>query len=122
VAVDGCGGKEVGNGGVDVSMPVVDCSNGMCQVPAGTFQMGSTSGLLKEQPVHAVTLAAYEMDEFEVTVSQYAACVTAGGCTAADTGWGCDQGVANRDKHPINSISSEHSSFRSAWWMASTFS
>ncbi len=83
------------------------CSNGMCAIPAGTFQMGSTNGESDEEPVHAVTLAAFELDEFEVTVSQYAACVTAGGCTAAGGGSVssyCNAGVSGRDNHPINCV------------------
>jgi formylglycine-generating enzyme required for sulfatase activity len=78
------------------------CVAGMCAIPAGTFQMGSTNGESDEQPVHAVTLAAYELDEFEVTVSQYAACVGAGGCTAANTGGACNAGRSGRANHPIN--------------------
>jgi formylglycine-generating enzyme required for sulfatase activity len=84
--------------------PVGSCPNGMCPIPAGTFQMGSTNGVPDEQPVHAVTLAAYELDEFEVTVSQYAACVTAGGCTAAGTDTYCNAGVSGWDNHPINCV------------------
>ncbi len=47
--------------------------------------MGSVTGESDERPVHPVTEAAFKMDEFEVTVGQYAECVTAGDCTAADT-------------------------------------
>lgn len=35
--------------------------------------MGSDSGEIDEQPVHAVTLHAYHIDRFEVTNAQYVA-------------------------------------------------
>lgn len=91
------------------------CAAGMCAIPAGTFQMGSLNGESDEKPVHAVTLAAYELDEFEVTVSQYAACVTAGGCTAAATGGACNAGVSGRDNHPINCVDWNQATTYCAW-------
>jgi formylglycine-generating enzyme required for sulfatase activity len=106
------GGSASGAGDSPVA---TGCSNGMCAIPAGTFQMGSLNGRLNEQPVHAVTLAAFELDEFEVTVSQYAACVTAGGCTAADTGWSCNAGVSGRDNHPINCVDWNQATTYCAW-------
>ncbi len=98
--------------------PVGSCPNGMCLIPAGTFQMGSTNGASDEQPVHAVTLAAFELDEFEVTVSQYAACVTAGGCTAAGgsaVSSYCNAGVSGRDNHPINCVDWNQATTYCAW-------
>jgi formylglycine-generating enzyme required for sulfatase activity len=61
------------------------CPAGMVPVPAGTFQMGSPEGEggPDEQPRHDVTLSAYCIDQTEVTVAAYAACVAAGGCSAA---------------------------------------
>jgi formylglycine-generating enzyme required for sulfatase activity len=43
----------------------------MMLVPAGDFTMGSKEGV-DEQPVHRVSLDAYYMDKYEVTVGQYA--------------------------------------------------
>jgi formylglycine-generating enzyme required for sulfatase activity len=91
------------------------CVAGMCAIPAGTFQMGAMNGLLNEQPVHAVTLAAFELDEFEVTVSQYAACVAAGGCTATGTFSYCNAGISGRDNHPINCVDWEQATAYCAW-------
>jgi formylglycine-generating enzyme required for sulfatase activity len=51
----------------------------MVRVEAGPFQMGSESGG-DEGPVHTVILAEFEIDRYEVTNAQYAACVDAGGC------------------------------------------
>ena len=43
----------------------------MVLIPAGTFQMGSTTGDSDEQPVHTVTLNAFYMDQYEVTNARY---------------------------------------------------
>ncbi len=43
----------------------------MVLVPAGPFTMGSDEGLPNERPVHAVTLDAYYIDQYEVTLSLY---------------------------------------------------
>lgn len=53
---------------------------GMVLVPAGTFNMGSTV-FGDTQPAHAVTLAAFFIDQFEVANAQYAQCVAASACT-----------------------------------------
>ena len=53
----------------------------MIRVPAGSFQMGGNGGDSTEQPVHSVTIAApFALGRFEVTVAQWLACVSAGGC------------------------------------------
>lgn len=54
----------------------------MVQVPAGSFQMGADLGDATEQPVHPVTIAApFALGRFEVTVAQWMACLSDGGCT-----------------------------------------
>jgi formylglycine-generating enzyme required for sulfatase activity len=65
-------------------------------VPAGTFTMGSTSpdlptGHFSHTTTHDVTLSAFLIDAFEVTVARYRACVVAGTCRApsTDTSKGC---------------------------------
>ncbi len=52
---------------------------GMVLIPAGTFQMGSTTGDADESPVHAVSLDAFYMDTHEVTNAEYAAFLNAMG-------------------------------------------
>jgi serine/threonine-protein kinase len=44
----------------------------MVYAPSGTFQMGSEEGEPDEQPVHAVTLDSFWIDQTEVTNAQYA--------------------------------------------------
>jgi formylglycine-generating enzyme required for sulfatase activity len=51
----------------------------MVDIPAGTYTMGSDDGAEDEHPAHAVTLAAFKMDETEVTNAQFAAFVKATG-------------------------------------------
>lgn len=43
----------------------------MVLIPAGEFQMGSSSGDFDEKPVHPVYLNAFYMDRYEVTNEQY---------------------------------------------------
>ncbi|MBM4292786.1 MAG: VWA domain-containing protein, partial [Deltaproteobacteria bacterium] len=52
-------------------------------IPAGSFQMGSAQQS-DEQPVHAVTLQAFELAQHEVTVGQYRRCVEQGPCVAPE--------------------------------------
>ncbi len=52
---------------------------GMVLIPAGTFQMGSTTGDTDESPVHPVSVEAFHMDTHEVTNAEYAAFLNAKG-------------------------------------------
>lgn len=45
--------------------------NGMVLIPAGSFMMGSEDGEADEKPVHKVTLDAFFMDKYEVTVADF---------------------------------------------------
>ena len=77
------------------------CKPGMVPIPAGTFTMGDDKTTDKSGDVK---VAAFCMDRTEVTVTAYAACVKAGGCTPANTGSFCNAGVAGRQNHPINCV------------------
>jgi formylglycine-generating enzyme required for sulfatase activity len=65
-------------------------------VPAGDFIMGCNGEVDDEcdgdeMPMHMVTLAAFEIEETEVTQEAYAACVTDGDCEPPSCAWNCDE-------------------------------
>lgn len=82
--------------------------DGMVLVPAGSFRMGSESGEDDEKPVHEVYVSGFFIDTYEVTVSQYEACVRAGGCSMPkkthENGGYYNYGASGRGKHPINGV------------------
>ena len=55
----------------------------MACIPAGEFIRGSTSGPADERPAEKIYLKAFYMDIYEVTFSEYQACVTAKKCQRA---------------------------------------
>ena len=84
-----------------------DCDNcpEMVVVPAGSFMMGSpTSEKFRykdEGPQHRVTIPrSFAVGKFEVTLAEWDACVSAGGCTRqpSDSGWG-------RGRRPVIKVS-----------------
>jgi len=95
-------------------------SNGIkwVRLPGGTFQMGSNSGDSDENPVHSVTLSAFEMAATEVTVGQYRQCVQAGACTAPNdksSNKYCNWGYSDRDNHPVNCIDWHQATAYAKW-------
>ena len=66
----------------DIGSSRIREADGMLQVyvPEGEFMMGSNEGDLDEQPVHAVYLDAYWIDQTEVTNAMFALCVQSGVC------------------------------------------
>ena len=89
--------------------------NGMVEIPAGTFIMGSDQGAPDEGPPHTVELSLYWIDLFEVTAGRYQACVDAGTCSAAMMTAGCNSGRDDRLEHPINCISWDQASTYCLW-------
>nr|MBK7066703.1 SUMF1/EgtB/PvdO family nonheme iron enzyme [Deltaproteobacteria bacterium] len=72
-------------------------------IPGGTFLMGDAmADDPMSQPVHGVRLSPFCMDETEVTVAAYAACVDARACPAPATTPDCTWNVAGHDQHPVN--------------------
>jgi len=58
-----------------------------------------------EQPVHPVSVPAFEIDKFEVTVAAYRRCVDATKCSPpAFDGDGCNWSQPGRDRHPVNCV------------------
>ncbi|MBI5529004.1 MAG: SUMF1/EgtB/PvdO family nonheme iron enzyme, partial [Deltaproteobacteria bacterium] len=110
------------DGGSDAGSPdtgiVISCGpsptgkgGDMCDVAAGAYMMGCNTavdtecyGDGREDPYHSVTVPAFKIDKYEVPASEYLACVTASGCTAANTGSGCNYNVGGKETHPINCV------------------
>jgi eukaryotic-like serine/threonine-protein kinase len=76
----------------------------MVYVPAGTFQMGShhEAALDNEKPQHPVALAAFWIDQTEVTNAQYKRCVAAGACTESSYN---DNSTFNGANYPVVGVS-----------------
>ena len=107
-AIDGapCGDAKVCAAGACIAS-----SETMVLVPAGTTWMGcSTSEFdcaAAEQPQHLITLPAFWLDRFEVSVARYKLCANAGVCTSAPATAPatCNWGNPQRTKHPVNCVS-----------------
>jgi formylglycine-generating enzyme required for sulfatase activity len=89
----------------------------MLAVPGGTFMMGSDIWA-DTRPIHAVTVASFEMDATEVTTAAYEACVSAGACAPAAMGTEtsiCNFGVCSRRDHPINCVTWNQATAYCGW-------
>ncbi len=83
----------------------------MIAIPAGSFLMGNTSGLISpdETPRHKVNVPAFAMSVFEVTYAEYDVFARATGRTRPDsTGW-------DRKTHPVNNVSWDDAVAYAAW-------
>lgn len=106
----------------DTETPDVDYGTGtpgdMVDVPAGEFQMGCDSAVddqcdYNENPYHVVTLSAYKIGKYEVTVAEYQQCVTNGACnnngehyhyyTNTDDSY-CNYGAEGKGNHPMQCV------------------
>ena len=89
-------------------------SQEMIPVPAGEFRMGSETGQSDERPPRDVWIDAFQIDRFEVSVSEYADCVREGGCGRPYSGGAafvmdfestfCNWGNPQRQNHPMNCV------------------
>lgn len=89
-------------------------------IEAGDYEVGTSDG--STTPIHGLpagraALAVYEIDAAEVTVSDYAACVTANGCDQAGLSSGalCNWMKGGRDNHPINCVTFAQAEAYCAW-------
>lgn len=94
-----------GGPGCSVSLVNLD----WVSIPGGTFMMGSEDSIYgDEEPVHQVTVPAFEMSRTEVTISQYRACVDAGVCSEPESKEefpnGCNWEHPGREEHPVNCV------------------
>ena len=84
------------------------------KISAGVATIGSLDeeGSPAERPIHKANVASFEISKTEVTVLQYAQCVTAGVCSTQglnSTNWGeskiCNWARIERSNHPLNCVS-----------------
>ena len=87
----------------------------MILVPEGTFVMGWDAGEPDERPPHAVSLDAFYIDQFEVTVGQYRVCVEAGGCEDPIYAPSCNWDGFQDDTHPINCMNRQNAVDYCTW-------
>lgn len=69
----GAGASSAADNGAAPSIETVKGKDGapMILIPSGPFTMGSNDGLPNERPEHVVTLDAYYIDQYEVTLALY---------------------------------------------------
>ena len=104
------------------------CAAGTVAVSSGTFTMGSDEGAADERPAHSVSVNGFCMDEAEVSVARYAACVAVGTCAplASTVDWAdvkpddhalwdgfCNAG--KRPEHPANCVTFDQASAFCRW-------
>ena len=93
---------------------------GMVKVPAGPFFMGCNEKVdsecfSDEKPGRTVNLPTFFIDQTEVTVNAYAACVRARRCSKPDTGKYYNWGRSGRGRHPINGVDWHQATQYCAW-------
>jgi len=83
-------------------------------IPAGTFRMGAPSGDRQgedwERPPRDVSVRAFALGKYEVTFSEYDACVADGGCPErpGDLGWG-------RGRRPVVGVNWDEAKAYAGW-------
>jgi eukaryotic-like serine/threonine-protein kinase len=89
----------------------------MVLVPEGAFLRGSLPGQGEddEMPQRGITLDAFYLDTYAVSVAQYRRCFETKACTEPDTEKLCNWGQPDRDDHPINCVSWEQARSYCAW-------
>jgi len=103
------------------------CPAGSLPIEGGNMFMGSAEKDLEDdvRPSHRVSVSAFCLDETEVTVEAYEACLNAGNCPkplkeVSFPGLGpseaeafaslCNLGVKGREKHPFNCVTHKEAS------------
>lgn len=91
-------------------------SMSMVYISQGTFIMGTNDSRVDMKPAHEVLLSAYWIDQYEVSNSQYARCVTAGGCSAP-----LDENTSTRDDYYTKSEFANFPVVHISWYMADDY-
>ena len=79
-----------------------DCADkcpDMVSIPAGTFRMGNPSGDPSVKPAHEVTVAAFALGQYEVSIGEWRKCLADGKCR--DLG---KKQEANDDNVPVYNV------------------
>jgi formylglycine-generating enzyme required for sulfatase activity len=87
----------------------------MVTFAGAVFPLGYDAGAIDEKPVHDVSFPTFFLQIDEVTVVQYARCMTAGKCSPAGTDDFCNAGRPGRDLNPINCVSHAQAAAYCAW-------
>jgi formylglycine-generating enzyme required for sulfatase activity len=84
------------------------------RIPAGSFTMGQTKGDASAAPQHTVTVRAFAMGQYPVTVGEWRACVASGGCNFTPR-------MANaNDRTPVHNTSWDDAQQYILWLSRST--
>ncbi|MBK7397376.1 MAG: SUMF1/EgtB/PvdO family nonheme iron enzyme [Myxococcales bacterium] len=77
----------------------------MVKIPGGSFTMGSID-MSDAMPTRQVTLSSFQMDKYEVPVSEYRKCVNAGSCLTPlnSISSKCNYDKFGKDGHPVNCV------------------
>ncbi|MBL9008827.1 MAG: SUMF1/EgtB/PvdO family nonheme iron enzyme [Myxococcales bacterium] len=87
------------------------------RIPGGDYELGSQDRVA-QNPLHTVTLSAFEIDLTEVTVAAYEVCFQKRQCTApmyTGTSGYCNWAVSGREEHPVNCLSFEQAQAYCKW-------
>jgi formylglycine-generating enzyme required for sulfatase activity len=84
-------------------------------IPAGPFLMGSNDGAQYAYPQHRVLMTPYMIDVYEVSISRYRACVTAGACTVPANPAQTLYFETGKEDHPISGITRAQALEFCAW-------